>query len=68
MTEAPDLLTEIKAAAARLRIAPTTLCARAVGNGRLPIRLAAGCSTTLKTASRVRQWINEHAPATTEAA
>lgn len=52
-----SLLDEIEAAAARMGIAPATLCKRAVENSALPRRLAAGGSVTLITAERIKAWI-----------
>jgi hypothetical protein len=54
-----DLLDEIRAGAKALGIAPTTLCQRAVKNGKLMRRLEQGRSIELKTADKIRAYIDE---------
>lgn len=53
-----DILERIETAAARLGIAPATLTQRAVGNSRLPARLKAGGSVSLRTVERLERWID----------
>lgn len=51
------LLREIETAAAGLGITPATLCQRSVLNSHIPNRLAAGGSVTVRTLSRIRDYV-----------
>ena len=60
MSDSADLLRDIKIGARALKIAPTTLCLRAVGNAHIVARLKADKTVTMKTASRIREYIADH--------
>ncbi len=62
MKDEQTFLREIKDAANVIGIAPTTLCQRAVKNGALVQRLAAGGTVTAATMRKVREWIVKHRP------
>lgn len=66
MTETEALLIEIKDAAARMGIEPSTLCVRAVENSRIPKMLATNKTVTLKTLTRLREFIAANAPSKSE--
>jgi hypothetical protein len=51
------LIIEINEAAAELGISAATLCARAVGNGHLPDRLASGGTVTVAVLARLRAYV-----------
>jgi hypothetical protein len=55
-TEA-DLLSLIERAAEARRIKPSTLCMRALGDKKLPERLRAGGSMTIKNARRLLAYL-----------
>lgn len=64
MSTSNTILAEIQRAAERLKMAPSTLCQRAVGNSKLPVRLAEGRTVTLETVEKIRAFVrdHEHAP------
>lgn len=62
MSNSEKIIAEIKAGAASLGIAPSTLCKKAVRNGRLVKRLAAGESVTVDTLERLREYIRANRP------
>lgn len=56
------ILSEIRQAAQSLGLKPSTLCARATGNGHLPARLETGGSITIATMEKIRAFVRkEHA-------
>lgn len=57
MSTSADFLREIQSAASLMGIAPSTLCQRAVANGRLVKRLEEGKTVTVDTVSRIRSYI-----------
>lgn len=59
MTVTNDLLTEIRAGAESLGIAPSTLCQRAIKHGGLVKRLENGGRVTLETAEQIRAYIKD---------
>ncbi|PJE26261.1 hypothetical protein CVM50_20590 [Pseudooceanicola marinus] len=52
-----SLLRELEDFAALHGVAPATVTSRAVGNSRLPARLRAGGSCTVRVAQKLRQYI-----------
>ena len=62
MTASLHLLEEIKEGAKAIGIAPTTLCQAAVKNGHIIERLQAGNSVTLRTADKIRAYIEANRP------
>lgn len=52
-----EFLAEIKVAASQLKLSPTTLCQKAVRNGRLVRRLELGQSVTVDTVERIRAFV-----------
>ena len=56
MTTSHDILALIRAEAARIGIAPSTLCQRAVRNAGLVRRLESGKSVTVDVAARLKSW------------
>ena len=52
-----EFLAEIKVAASQLKLSPTTLCQKAVKNGRLVGRLERGERVTLDTVERIRAYV-----------
>ncbi len=63
-----DFLQEVKIGADMLGIAPTTLCQRAVKNGKLIRRLEAGGEVSLGTVEAIRAYIDANRPKAEEAA
>lgn len=63
MSASADFLRELRTAAVILGIAPTTLCQRAVSNGRLVRRLEAGGGVEIETVNKIRAYIASQAPA-----
>lgn len=59
MSDSLELLAQIVFAAERLKMAPSTLCQRAVRNGNLVKRLEKGQSVTLRTAEKIRDYIEQ---------
>jgi len=57
MSATDDLLEEIKAAAETLGMAPSTLCQKAVANGKLVRRLESGRDVEVGTLERIRSYI-----------
>jgi len=62
MNTSADFLHEIRAAASLMGIAPSTLCQRAVSNGKLVRRLEAGSTVTMSTVNRIRAYVSVNAP------
>lgn len=56
-TASAEFLEEIRAAAARLKLTPKTLCQKAVRNHRLVDRLEAGERVTVQTVERFRGFV-----------
>jgi hypothetical protein len=54
------LLSDIKSFSASEGIAASTLCRKAVNDGKLPKRLERGGSVTMETAERLRAYMDEH--------
>lgn len=54
-----EFLAEIEEAAARMGIAPTTLCRKACGNGSVPDTIRKGGTVRLTTVRRVREFIDK---------
>lgn len=52
-----EFLAEIRVAASQLKLSPTTLCQKAVRNGRLVRRLELGQSVTVDTVERIRAFV-----------
>ena len=57
-----DLLSDIRAAAERLNVSPTTLGRLAGQGGKFYTRLLSGASIRAKTAEAVRAWIAQNVP------
>lgn len=62
MTATDDLLTSILAYCKRRRISPSTLGQNAVKNSKLVERLRSGGSVSLRTAERVRAYMDANPP------
>lgn len=62
MNTSVDFLHEIRAAASLMGIAPSTLCQRAVSNGKLVRRLESGSTVTMSTVNRIRAYVSVNGP------
>jgi hypothetical protein len=62
MSDSIRLLGEIRAFAKTAKMAESTVGAKAVNDGKLAARLAAGASVTTRTADKVRAFIRKNRP------
>lgn len=62
MNAAQTLLSEIEDFSASAGIAASTLCRKAINDGKLPKRLQRGGTVTMETAEEVRQFMASYRP------
>lgn len=68
MSEASQLLKDIQAFCKRSKIKPSTLGRKAVNDGKLAQRLAAGRDVRTETVAKVRKFMVKHSPSNRAAA
>ena len=57
-----DIIKEITDYSLKVGLSSATVCRRAVGNSRLPARLQAGQSCTIRTLEKLRAYMAENPP------
>lgn len=60
MNAAETLLSDIETFSASVGIAASTLCRKAINDGKLPKRLRAGGQVTIETAERLRHFMKDY--------